>query len=104
MRDLLGFLSYIIFEGEDPDKARPANLYATNIFGCGQGPLFNEVRKYDPLYQPSPFLDDQLYAAVDKQEDWILSNPREFRDPGSIDAFQQKKRRAYFEHKKGKRL
>ncbi len=106
MRDVLGFLAFIITAGEiqprENGKGRPAEHYWTNAFEGGQGPLFDEVRRFDPLYQPNPFLDDTLYLCQDVADDWIVPNPDEVPQPQNESDYRQRKRRAFFEHRQGK--
>ncbi|MBF0305007.1 MAG: hypothetical protein HQL41_05090 [Alphaproteobacteria bacterium] len=101
MRELLGFCAHLICGGEDEEQGIPPRPYYINAFDGGQGPLFDLVRRYDPLFLPSPFLDDKLFIAQDKPEDWEVDRPDEIRVADDPDLFRQRKRRAYFEHKLG---
>lgn len=100
MRDLLGFLAYLVAGSdlEDPNSVQP---YYINAFQGGVGPLFDRVREFDPIYSPTPFLDDRLYMAEDAPKDWNYWPADEVRVGEVLSSFEQRKRRAYFEHKDG---
>jgi hypothetical protein len=101
MRDLLGFIAYLLCGGEEePDAERPRPYYV-NAFVGGIGRLFERVRAFDPLASPVPFLDDRLYMCLDEDNEWILDLPSERREKENIDLFKARKRRAYFEHTAG---
>jgi hypothetical protein len=100
MRELLGFLSYLLCGGEG--GSAPAPHYAQNAFGGGQGALFDRVRELDPVRMPMPFLDDALWNCTDTPDDWTVSDPGEYREPGDRDAFVRRKRRSFFEHQQGR--
>lgn len=101
MRELLGFLAYIICAGEEEGSPRH---YAENAFGDGQGPLFDRVRELDPVRMPVPFLDDALWNCQDVPADWAVIDPGEYREPGNREAFARRKRRAFFEHRAGQEI
>lgn len=98
MRELLGFLGYLLCGGED---GAAAPHYAQSAFGAGQGALFERVRELDPVRMPMPFLDDALWNCTDTPGDWAVADPGEYREPGDRDAFARRKRRAFFEHQQG---
>ncbi len=100
MRELLGFLSYLIAGGVEAEQESPH--YAQNAFGLGQGALFDRVRELDPIRMPMPFLDDALWNCTDTPADWEVTDPGEYRQPNDRDAFICRKRRALFEHRKGR--
>jgi hypothetical protein len=101
MRELLGFLAYIICAGEEEGKPRH---YALNAFGDGQGLLFDRVRELDPVRMPVPFLDDALWNFQDVPGDWAVVDPGEYLEPENRDAFGRRKRRAFFEHRAGQEI
>lgn len=101
MRDVLGFLSYIVCAGEDTNKDNIATNYYQNVFEGGQGPLFDQVRLFDPVRHSTPFLDDKLWMAQDDPAEWQIQDESEYRQPEDITSFQNRKRRAFFEHKSG---
>lgn len=102
MRELLGFLAYIICAGEV--EGGPPRHYAQNAFGDGQGPLFDRVRELDPVKMPVPFLDDALWNCQDVPADWTVVEAGEYREPGNREAFVRRKRRAFFEHRAGQEI
>lgn len=104
MRELLGFLAYVISGGEDREAGTPTEPYYVNAFEGGQGPLFDMVRQFDPLTLPSPFIDDKLFMAQDRDADWEISRPEEIRSAEDMSLFRRRKRRAYFEHKQGQTI
>ncbi|WP_430912161.1 hypothetical protein [Methylobacterium sp. sgz302541] len=107
MRDLLGFLAYVICgdrsscpPGQPGQETQP---YYVNAFEGGAGPLFDAVRRFDPLWRPMPLLDDALWRHTDVARDWLVANGVEVRRPGEEEpAFVRRKRRAYFEHRSGR--
>lgn len=101
MRELLGFLAYMICAGEENGTPRH---YAQNAFGDGQGPLFDRVRELDPIRMPVPFLDDALWYCQDIPADWAVVDAGEYRQPADSEAFIRRKRRAFFEHKQGQNI
>jgi len=101
MRDLLGFIAFLICGGEEGREDGLPNPYYINAFEGGIGPLFERVRELDPVMMPSPFLDDRLYMAEDKGEEWNIVPNDEYLTPADIDVFRRRKRRAFFEHKEG---
>lgn len=104
MRDLFGFLAFLICGGENPDEGIKPNPYYINAFGNGVGPLFDRVRDFDPLYMASPFLDECIFMGEDNNEDWEKEAPEEYITPGNIAIFKNRKRRAFFEHKEGENI
>lgn len=104
MRDLLGFLAYLVCGGEDPEEGTKPNPYHVNAFGNGVGALFDRVREFDPLYMAYPFLDERIFTGEDDYEEWEIDAPDEYITPGNIPVFITRKRRAFFEHKEGERL
>jgi hypothetical protein len=101
MREVLGFVAYLICGGADEEAAAPAPYYV-NAFEGGQGPLFDKAREFDPLLMPSPFLDDQLYMVQDADTDWEIERPGEMRVLEDLGLFRERKRRAFFEHVRGR--
>jgi hypothetical protein len=101
MRDLLGFIAYLLCGGEEEPGAEQPRPYYVNAFVGGIGRLFEQVRAFDPLASPAPFLDDRLYMCLDEDDEWELDLPSERRDKENIEMFKARKRRAYFEHSTG---
>jgi hypothetical protein len=104
MRELLGFFAHLICGGEDSEQGKVPNPYYVNAFEGGEGPLFDFVRRYDPLALPNPFLDDVLFTAQDQPGDWEIYRPDEIRVPDDLESFRERKRRAFFEHKMGDKI
>lgn len=104
MRDLLGFIAYLMCGGEEEPGAERPRPYYVNAFVGGIGRLFEQVRDFDPLRSPAPFLDDRLFMCLDEESEWKLDLPSERRDKENIDLFKDRKRRAYFEHEAGDRI
>jgi len=104
MRDLSSFVAFLICGGEDHAAGVPPKPYFVNAFEGGQGPLFEAVRELDPLYSPSPFLDDRLFMAQDADDEWVVELTNEHKKREDMNSFRERKRRAYFEHKDGLRM
>lgn len=107
MRDLLGFLAFTLCGDRSSCPAtvpgRNAPPYYTLAFEGGAGPLFEAVRRFDPLWRPMPLLDDALWRHMDAAQDWLVVEGSELRRPGDEEpAFIRRKRRAYFEHRSGR--
>lgn len=101
MRDLLGFIAYLLCGGEEDSGAEPPRPYYVNAFVGGIGQLFEQVREFDPLDSPAPFIDDRLWMCLDVDDDWLLDLPAERRVKEDLDLFKDRKRRSYFEYKTG---
>lgn len=111
MRDLYGFLSYLLAGPRNCRQIQSAPddgslMYWNNAFVGGRGPLFEAVRGFDPRVQSSPILDDALWRGADRPEDWhLISQGRtsSLLDPlrDHVEVFVDRKRRALFEHKRG---
>ncbi|MDP2758387.1 MAG: hypothetical protein Q8O45_12300, partial [Desulfurivibrionaceae bacterium] len=52
MRDLFGFLSFLVCGGEDVNEEGFSKPYYVNAFEGGIGALFDQVRDFDPIYMP----------------------------------------------------
>lgn len=106
MRDLQGFLAYLI-NGEQTceDEERSTTPYWVNAFEGAEGALFDAAWRFDPADVTSPLLDDVLWRKADLDGSWALSWPRTV-DSASptvdrIQEFRTTKRRALFEHERG---
>lgn len=111
MRDLQGFLSYLLFGG----RTGPALQAATSSFRwryfnlCfeGQGELFEAVRTvFDPVRATVPAIDEDLWENTGVHTGWIFSRPPLTPDhyDDAWDQFVWLKRQYYFEHAEGERL
>lgn len=103
MRDVLGFIAHLLCGGEDSINGVVAKPYYVNAFEGGEGPLFSAVRKLDPVWTPSPFLDDRLYEEDDTEDEWFFAAEEPFYEQ-RLERFIARKRRAFFEHKEGATL
>jgi hypothetical protein len=112
MRDLQGFLAFLLVGGAACERVRGRDdgltPYWENAFMGGVGPLFDAVRRYDPKLQTMPLLDDELWRRVDVSSDWALSWEDTARAATDLEdrrlEFISRKRRALFEHKRGASL
>ncbi len=113
MRDLHGFLAYLLVggttcEGTKEPPPRSPTPYWENAFAGGQGPLFDAVRRLDPQHHPLPLLDDLLWRSAVNDSDWTVPSSEHEREPGSLAErlaqFVGQKRRALFEHREGARI
>jgi hypothetical protein len=107
MRDVQGFLSYLIFGDTDCPRQRATATpqteapYWQNAFSGGTGPLFETLRRFDPVANTSPAIDDVLWRQADRDNNWRLKLDERsmvgqtFAD--RRDAFISRKRRALFE-------
>jgi len=112
MRQLMGFLAYILTGGTDStgrimSQGDGRYLYANLVFENGLGPLFDLVRRsFDPATLTHPDLDEDLWRGTTNAEDWL--------DPGDVPlaaascaeedrerCFRVAKRRFFFEHVRG---
>lgn len=106
MRDVQGFLSFLIWGGRDCATASsvPISNYWQNAFVGGTGDLFDAVRAFDPVDHPAPLLDDVLWRRADRPEDWFLRYEEDARIASGLlehrDQFMMRKRRALFEHRR----
>ncbi len=103
MRDVLGFIAHLLCGGEDVVNGLPPKPYYVNAFEAGEGPLFSAVRKLDPVWTPSPFLDDRLYEEDDTDDEWFFAAEEPFYEQ-RLERFVARKQRAFFEHKEGAAL
>lgn len=112
MRDVLGYISFLLFGGRDCSELRAngyANVpsYAQHAFVGGQGDLFEAVRRFDPLQITHPILDDRLWRGADRADEWLgPSRPSDVDAAGASlptrwEQFATRKRRALFEHCNG---
>lgn len=110
MRDLQGFVSFLLFGGGDCAKGTTTQPFAApywiNAFEGGVGPVFDALRRLDPRDHTAPFLDDALWRRADTDGHWLVPTagyPRrvetDFVD--RRDEFISEKRRALLEHERG---
>ena len=110
MRDLQGFLSFLLFGPLRCDEfvQGSSSRYWRNAFEGGQGPLFDAIALFDPQFQTMPLLDDALWRGSDQAGDWGASHASHAeiaRAEATLedrrDGFVDRKRRALFEHSSG---
>lgn len=111
MRDLLGFLSYIIFGGKrdsefGTDPYSRTHCYYNLCFE-GTGTLFDSVREaLQPERVTVPLVDEHLWENTGIDEGWAFGRPPETPDhlENAWELFTTLKRRFYFEHEGGRGL
>ncbi len=111
MRDLQGFLSYLVFGGADREglAQRESGLEYRYFNLCfeGQGELFEAVREvFDPVRATVPNIDEDLWENTGVHEAWIFSRlpltPDHY--PDAWEQFTALKRQYFFEHENGGQL
>ncbi len=112
MRQLMGFLAYILTGGTDStgrimSQGDGRYLYANLVFEGGVGPLFNLVRRsFDPASVTHPDLDEDLWRGTTHPQDWLDPTdvplaPALCTDEDRERCFRVAKRRFFFEHARG---
>lgn len=115
MRQLMGFIAYLITGGTDStgrllSQKDNRYLYANLAFEGGEGPLFDLVaRAFDPARVTHPVYDEGLWRGTTDPADWL--------DPSDVPlgaafcneddrerCFRLAKRRFFFEHAHGGEL
>src|SRR6185503_5695634 len=82
MRQLMGFLAYVITGGTDStgrimSQGDGRFLFANLVFEGGIGPLFDLVgRSLDPAVVTHPDIDEELWRGTTDPNDWL--------DPGDV--------------------
>lgn len=114
MRQLVGFIAYLLTGGEpEAERLRAGQdasglAYSTLAFKDGVGPLFDAIRAVaDPAGITHPDWDDRLWIGDTDPADWIGQpppGPLALPDAERDDAYRSIKRRFYFEHKRGGEL
>jgi len=112
MRQLMGFLAYVITGGTDStgrimSQGDGRFMFANLVFEGGVGPLFNLVRRtFDPATITHPEIDEALWRRGTNPADWLdPSNvplaPADCAEEDKQHCFRIAKRRFYFEHARG---
>jgi Domain of unknown function (DUF4338) len=112
MRQLMGFLAYIITGGKDStgrimSQGDGRFLYANLVFEGGIGPLFDLVRRsLDPALVTHPDIDEDLWRGTTDPNDWLDPSdvplaPASCSEEERERCFRVAKRRFYFEHAHG---
>lgn len=111
MRDLEGFVAYLLFANRDCTallrQSDNADLALPQLPYLGQGPLFDAIREtFDPSRVCHPIFDDALLNNTLVANDWWDESSAY---TGSLDAqaverFARRKREFYFYHRQGDAL
>ncbi len=112
MRQLMGFLAYVITGGTDSASRIMSQgdgrfLFANLVFEGGIGPLFELVRRsLDPALVTHPDIDEELWRGTTDPNDWLDPHdvppaPASCADEEREQCFRVAKRRFYFEHARG---
>lgn len=112
MRQLMGFLAYVITGGTDSSSRIMSQgdgrfHFANLVFEDGIGPLFELVRRsLDPAVVTHPDIDEELWRGTTDPNDWIDPHdvppaPASCSDEERERCFRVAKRRFYFEHARG---
>jgi hypothetical protein len=111
MRDLQGFLSYLLFGGRTVNEMRkdPSNRQYRYFNLCfdGTGELFDAVRDvFEPERVTLPEVDEHLWENTGVREGWLFERPPLTPDhlDDAWEQFLTLKRQYYFEHIDGDRL
>lgn len=115
MRQLMGFLAFLITGGTDSTSRIASQQdsrynYANLAFENGTGPLFDLVRRvFDPAHVTHPAYDEDLWRGTTRPTDWL--DPTDVPLPATSCAdvdrdrcFKIAKRRFFFEHAAGAEL
>lgn len=107
MRDILGFISYIVTGGIDCNtRGKYENKYYNLIFN-GKNKLFNSLKRFDPFNFTHPELDELLWSGRLK-DGWIFDSPsdvpQELDEEEAKELFISLKRKFFFEHERGSEL
>lgn len=112
MRQLMGFLAYVITGGTDStgrimSQGNGRYLFANLVFEGGIGPLFDLVgRSFDPAVVTHPDIDEELWRGTTDPNDWLDPTdvplaPASCAEEERERCFRIAKRRFYFEHARG---
>lgn len=112
MRQLMGFLAYVITGGTDStgrimSQGDGRFLFANLGFEGGTGPLFELVgRSLDPAFVTHPDIDEELWRGTTDPDDWLDPSdvpvaPASCAEEERERCFRVAKRRFYFEHVRG---
>lgn len=112
MRQLMGFLAYVLTGGTDStgrimSQGDGRFLYANLVFENGIGPLFDLVRRsLDPARVTHPDIDEDLWRGTTDPSDWLDPSdvplaPANCAEEERERCFRVAKRRFFFEHVRG---
>ncbi len=112
MRQLMGFLAYVVTGGTDStgrimSQGDGRYMFANLVFEGGIGPLFELVRRaFDPAAITHPEIDEDLWRGTTNVEEWLDPNnvplaPANCAEEDRQTCFRIAKRRFFFEHARG---
>ena len=112
MRDLQGFLSYLVFGGATTAELESRRLedFESRYFNLcysGEGELFKAIADiFDPVRTTMPSIDEHLWEHTGVYDGWVFSRPPLTPDhyPDAWKLFKTIKRQYFFEHADGGRL
>ena len=111
MRDIQGFLSYILLGGRTVSETLkdPSNrdYRYFNLAFQGEGELFDAVRDvFEPERATTPEVDEHLWENTGVREGWLFERPPLTPDhlDDAWEQFTTLKRQYYFEHADGDKL
>ncbi|MFC7366299.1 MULTISPECIES: hypothetical protein [Bhargavaea] len=105
MRDVIGFVSYILTSGHAPTDESSEEKYYYNLLFEGDNDLFDAIRKLDPSKITHPFIDEKLWNG-EFEDGWLLDvpekHPKDLEDnEEAMSEFKSLKRKFFFEHEQG---
>ncbi|MFZ2424077.1 MAG: Druantia anti-phage system protein DruA [Anaerolineae bacterium] len=108
MRDLEGFVAYLLFADRDCatllQQSDDADLALPQLPYRGQGPIFDAVRQtFDPARVCHPIFDDALLDNTLATADWWHADSAYSGslDTQAVERFARRKREFYFYHRQG---
>lgn len=112
MRDLQGFLSYLVFSGAttaelETRRLEDFEIRYFNLCYSGEGELFKAIADiFDPVRTTMPAIDEHLWENTGIYDGWVFSRPPLTPDhfPDAWKLFKTIKRQYFFEHLDGGRL
>lgn len=111
MRDLEGFVAYLLFADRDCTtllrRSDDADLALPQLPYRGQGPFFDAVRQaFDPARVCHPIFDDALLDNTLATADWCHADSAYSGslDTHAVERFARRKREFYFYHRQGDAL
>lgn len=111
MRDLQGFLSYMLFGGRTAKEMaqHPSDLACRYFNLCfeGEGELFDAIREvFEPERATLPTIDEHLWENTGVRDGWLFGRPPFTPDhlEDAWELFTTIKRQYFFEHSDGDKL
>lgn len=109
MRDILGFISYIISSGKPCSfRKMDEGIYYYDLIFTGENSLFKAIKQFDPYIYTHPEIDEKIWNGT-INTGWIFDKPKEVpaneNDPEfAKNLFISLKRKFYFENVRGEEL